>query len=30
MTEKEIEKAPGSIEVITSQEIKDINDQTIA
>jgi outer membrane receptor for ferrienterochelin and colicins len=30
MTEKEIEKAPGSIEVITSQEIKDINAQTIA
>ena len=30
MTEKEIEKAPGSIEVITSQEIKDINAQTVA
>ncbi len=30
MTEKEIEDAPGSIEVITSQEIEDMGAQTVA
>ena len=30
MTEKEIEKAPGSIEVITSQEIEEMDAQTVA